>query len=152
MTHSHSVEVYQASIADLEALVSLFDGYRQFYQQASDLDGAREFLQARLAQQDSVIFVATLDGVAVGFTQLYPSFSSVSMKRLWVLNDLFVAEVARKHGAASSLMQRAQAYAVETGAKGLTLETAHDNLKAQRLYEGLGWQRENDFYVYYLYF
>src|SRR5690242_5552272 len=114
-----SVEVIQATLQHLEMVVPLFDGYRQFYKQSSDLAGARNFLQARLMQGDSVIFLALLDGAAVGFTQLYPSFSSVSMKRLWILNDLFVAETARKHGIASALLQKAQQHAAETGAKGL---------------------------------
>lgn len=144
-----AVEVFQADVSHLDALVPLFDGYRQFYEQPSDLAGARNFLETRLTNQDSVIFLARLAGEAAGFTQLYPSFSSVSMKRLWILNDLFVAPTARKHGVAQALILRAQDFAKQRGAKGLMLETAHDNLPAQRLYERLGWQRETAFYTYY---
>lgn len=94
---------------------------------------------------------SALPGAAcLGFVQLYPSFSSVSMKRLWVLNDLFVVPGARRRGAAEALMARARRLALETGAEGLVLETAVDNKKAQRLYEKLGWKRDREFYRYNL--
>jgi GNAT superfamily N-acetyltransferase len=142
--------VIRATLDHLEELVPLFDGYRQFYQQVSDQAAARHFIQQRLAQDESVIFLAMLGEQASGFTQLYPSFSSVSMKRLWILNDLFVAPTARGQGIGEALLERARQFTLETGAKGLMLETAVDNLTAQRLYERLGWQRETQFYVYNL--
>lgn len=144
------VEVLRATFAHLDALVSLFDGYRQFYKQPSDLEGSRRFLQERLSKGESVIFLAQSGGQARGFTQLYPSFSSVSMKRLWILNDLFVVPEARGQGVGEALLERARSFAIETGAKGLMLETAVDNTPAQRLYERLGWQRDTHFYVYNL--
>lgn len=131
--------VREAGPDDLEALVPLFDGYRLFYRQNSDLEGARSFLGARLERGESRIFLAELEGRAVGFVQLFPSFSSVSMRRLWVLNDLFVAPDARKVGVARALMDRARALAIETGAKGLILETEPHNAPAKKLYEDLGW-------------
>jgi GNAT superfamily N-acetyltransferase len=146
-----TVQVRQATMADIEALTPLFDGYRQFYKRASDLDGARAFLTDRLERGESVIFLALLDdGTPAGFTQLYPIFSSTSMQRRWLLNDLFVALEARKAGVGRALLTRAQAYAQETHARGLMLQTAVDNFPAQRLYESLGWERDNDFYVYNL--
>ncbi len=152
MTGSHSVEVVRATLDHLDPLTRLFDGYRQFYEQPSNLEGARLFLQARLERDESVIFMARLNGTSVGFVQLYPAFSSVSLKRLWILNDLFVAQVARRHGVATTLILRATAFARDSGAKGLVLETAHNNLTAQRLYERLGWRRDEEFYRYGLYF
>lgn len=145
------MRVMRAGLEHLDVLVPLFDGYRQFYQQPSNLEGAREFLSERLERGESVIFLALSDSAeGLGFTQLYPSFSSVSMRRLWILNDLFVAPMARKLGVGQALMERARAFALESGAKGLTLQTAVDNLPAQSLYESLGWRRETEFYTYNL--
>ncbi len=134
------VVVREADIEDVDRLAPLFDGYRRFYRQSADLEGARRFLAERLAAGESRVFVAeTADGWPLGFVQLFPSFSSVSMKRLWILNDLFVAPDARRSGVASALMDRARQLAVETGAKGLILETESHNAPAKRLYEDLGW-------------
>lgn len=153
---TNTIEVVRATIDDLPQLVPLFDGYRRFYQAPSDLEGAQRFLQAHFAQQTSVIFLAfgtneQGERQAWGFTQLYPSFSSVSMKRLWILNDLFVAPEARRAGVGRALLERARQFAEETHAKGLTLQTATDNYTAQAVYEAMGWQRETEFYAYNLY-
>lgn len=147
MTHS----IIRASIEHLDLAAPLFDGYRQFYKQPSNLDGARQFIKDRLIRHESVIFLALLDEHnAVGFTQLYPSFSSTSMKRLWILNDLFVAPEGRRQGIGEALLERARQFAAEDGAKGLMLETAVTNTTAQKLYERLGWKRDTEYYVYNL--
>ena len=146
------VRSVRAELDDLDALVPLFDAYRRFYGQASDLTGARTFLADRFKRGESVIFLAVVDGAIVGFTQLYPSFSSVSMKRLWVLNDLFVTPDARKSGAGRALLERAERWAAETGAKGLTLSTQLTNLGAQRLYEACGWTKDDEFLHYHRFF
>lgn len=143
-----SVQIIQAGIEHVDKVAPLFDAYRQFYKQPGDLDAARRFVHDRLSRDESVVFFAQRDGEALGFTQLYPTFSSISLKRLWILNDLFVAPHARRSGVAQMLMARAQQLARETQAVGLMLETAVDNLPAQELYEQLGWQREVEFYTY----
>ncbi len=145
-----SYTIIRAQRGHVELVAPLFDLYRQFYGQPSDLEGARQFLKERLQHNESVIFLALGGTGAVGFTQLYPSFSSTAMKRLWILNDLFVARQARKHGVARALLERAREFAIETGASGLELATATDNLSAQRLYEKTGWKRDEDFYHYCL--
>jgi ribosomal protein S18 acetylase RimI-like enzyme len=145
------MKIIQAQPAHLELVVPLFDQYRQFYKQPSDLARARHFLGERLTGGQSVIFIALgVDDVPIGFTQLYPSFSSTSMKRLWILNDLYVIKAQRKNGVARALMERARQLAVETHAEGLTLETATDNLAAQALYESLGYKRDEAFHRYNL--
>ncbi|MDA7980584.1 MAG: GNAT family N-acetyltransferase [Pirellulales bacterium] len=144
------LEVIRAKVAYLDGLSELFDGYRRYYQQESNLAAAREFLTERLHNDESVIFLALSEGKPIGFTQLYPSFSSVSMRRIWILNDLFVAEDARRSGAGGALMETARRHAEETNAKGLVLATAHDNLAAQSLYERLGWKRDQEFLHYEL--
>jgi ribosomal protein S18 acetylase RimI-like enzyme len=144
------MKIFRAQSEQIELVGPLFDSYRQFYGQRADVEGARNFLHERLNKDESAIFLAMDGEKAVGFIQLYPSFDSVTMQRLWVLNDLFVVPEARKRGVAKLLMERARQLAVETKAKGLILETAVDNLPAQRLYEKLGWKRDEEFYRYYL--
>ncbi|WP_264777102.1 GNAT family N-acetyltransferase [Deinococcus aetherius] len=142
--------VVRADAFHLNALVPLFDGYRQFYGQPSDPEGARAFLAERLDRGESVIFLA-LDGeTPVGFTQLYPSFTSVGMRRLWILNDLFVAPGGRRRGTGQALLARARQHGIETGAARLTLSTAIDNAAAQALYEAQGWRQDEGFYTYNL--
>ena len=142
--------VRRAEIGDVDELAPLFDGYRQFYGQRSDLAAGRAFLAERMRRDESVIFVAIADDVMLGFTQLYPSFSSVSVKRLWILNDLFVSPTARRGGVGRRLLERAREWAVETGAKGLTLTTALTNSAARSLYESCGWRRDDEFAHYQL--
>lgn len=143
--------VRPATLHDLDALVPLFDGYRQFYGNAADEHGAREFLIARLRLNESLILLAhDTHGTALGFTQLYPLFSSVRMVRTWLLNDLFVAAHARRQGVAKALLETAAVHAKKLGAASLSLSTAHDNLPAQALYESLGWQRDLQFREYSL--
>lgn len=146
-----SLQVRQASVHDLDALVPLFDGYRQFYGQPADPQGARAFLAARFAHHQSLILLASDDRDAgLGFTQLYPVFSSVRMVRSYLLNDLFVAPQARRQGVAAALLREAAGQARALGAASLSLSTALDNAPAQALYESLGWQRDRQFCEYTL--
>ena len=155
-TQANTITIVRATIEDVPLIAPLFDGYRQFYKQLPDLTGAQRFLTARFEENNSVIFLAlrtneTGQQQACGFTQLYPSFSSVSMKALWILNDLFVTPEARHSGVGRALLERARTFAAETQTKGLTLSTATDNYTAQALYKATGWQRDEEFYAYHLY-
>lgn len=136
----------------MDLVAPLFDAYRQFYEQPADPALARAFIGARLERGDSIVFLAERDGRPVGFVQLYPLFSSTAARprRLWLLNDLYVAPEARGGGVARALMLRARQLAEETDAVGLELATAHTNLPAQRLYESLGWRRDEKFPRYEL--
>ncbi|MFD1181009.1 GNAT family N-acetyltransferase [Paenibacillus timonensis] len=109
-------------------------------------------MEERLGRRESVVFLAIepVSGGAVGFTQLYPSFSSISMKRVWILNDLYVREEYRNQGAAKLLLEAAKSHARQTDAKGLELSTAMTNVRAQRLYETIGYERDTAFYHYFL--
>ncbi len=153
--------IVPAEFKHLDSLAKLFDEYRLFYQQASDLPGAKAFLRDRLTHRDSVIFLALSEpaegSVVAGFTQLYPSFSSVSMAPLWILNDLYVNRAFRRRGLAQALMHQAQTYGMNTGAVRLELSTGVTNTSAQSLYESLGYQQaditedsDNAFYHYSL--
>ena len=142
----------KATIKDLDLITPLFDLYRQFYKQSSDPDSAKEFLCSRIENNESVIFWALdEDNISgMGFVQLYPIFSSVGMKRLWLLNDLFVHTDYRKMGGGEALMEKARELATETKAKGIILETEKTNAQAQNLYDKLGYKRDKDHYYFYL--
>jgi ribosomal protein S18 acetylase RimI-like enzyme len=152
--HTSSLEVIQASAQHVDLIAPLFDAYRQFYQQPSDPIRARDFLAQRLAQRESVIFLASLrhgqTHMPVGFTQLYPSFSSISMRPIWILYDLFVLPEARQHGVGRALLEAARHHAEHTHAAEMTLQTAVDNRAAQALYESLGWKRDEAYLTYVL--
>lgn len=144
------MEIYQATMDDLQGVSDLFNLYRMFYQQKSDLEGAKTYIKKRIERKDSIIFVVKDKQKYVGFTQLYPTFSSISMKRAWILNDLYVDQEFRKQGIGEMLFQKAKDYATETGAKSISLSTAPDNYSAQRLYEKYGFKKDSQFLHYEL--
>ncbi|MFD1850439.1 GNAT family N-acetyltransferase [Oceanobacillus bengalensis] len=144
------MEIFESEIKDLEGVSHLFNLYRMFYQQESDLEGARAYIEKRIESKDSVIFVVKDKQYYAGFTQLYPTFSSISMKRAWILNDLYVDPEARNQGVGEMLLQKAKEFAMEAGANSLSLSTAPNNFSAQRLYEKSGYKRDSEFYHYEL--
>ena len=144
------MEVKRVTINDLEELAILFNKYRIFYGQGSDIEGAKDYLYERIKKDESVIFIIQKENEAIGFTQMYPTFSSVSMKKAWILNDLFVLENARKQGVGQLLLETAKEYAIQTKAKGISLCTTIDNVVAQRLYEKNDYVRDKQFYHYHL--
>ncbi len=144
------MQIQRASEDQLPDLIRLFNDYRIFYGQTSDEASARVFVSERFENQDSVLFVAIDDGVAIGFTQLYPSFSSVGMKRIWVLNDLYVAKEHRRYGIAEALMDEAHRFAMEDGAARVELATQKNNRAAQELYDKMGYTRDDEFFHYQL--
>ncbi len=148
---TQNVLVRWASLADLDRIAPLFDAYRRFYEQVPDLALAREFLSERLERDESAIFLALgQDGSAVGFTQLYSTFSSASAKRFFILNDLFVASSARRNGVGQALLEAAADFGRAEGSSTLTLITAHTNTTAQALYEAAGWRLDEIFRRYVL--
>ena len=139
------MRILQAGVEDVALAAPLFDAYRQFYGQKPDLTGVAAFLTERLSRGESALFLA-LDGEAtLGLVQLYPSFSSVRMRPIWLLNDLFVAEAARRRGVARLLMDAARTLARSTGAAHLALSTVKDNAAARSLYLSLGYRLDEAF-------
>lgn len=129
----------------------LFAAYLEFYGRDHDVAAAHAWLEARLSRDEAVVLVAVPpDGEPVGFTQLYPGFSSVGLRPAWVLNDLYVAEQARGQGVAERLLSAAGQLAREAGCATLSLETKRDNQTAQRLYRRLGWVEESDYLTFTL--
>ncbi|TAE51754.1 MAG: GNAT family N-acetyltransferase [Bacteroidetes bacterium] len=138
-----------ANFSDLAPLAALFDAYRVFYGKTSDLSAATDFLSQRLERQESVVFAAfSPEEIMLGFTQLYPLFSSTRMKRLWLLNDLFVREEFRGKGISVQLIDAAKAHCIETGACALTLETSKSNIIGNQLYPRAGFTLDTDHNYY----
>jgi ribosomal protein S18 acetylase RimI-like enzyme len=157
------VVVRRATPEDVALVAPLFALYRVFYGRTYDEPAAAAYLRERLERDQSVVLLAeptpapgtgdvtsggTNDAGPVGFVQLYPGFESISLSTSWVLNDLYVLETARGSGVAAALMEEAERLARQAGAVSLTLETAHDNVVAQRLYERQGY-RVDDAYLHY---
>ena len=134
--------ISRAGPADLDALALLFDAYRGFYGQPSDVAGARDWLRSRLRVGESMVLVARRGADMVGFVQLYPMFSSVRLARTWILNDLYVLPTNRRGGVARALMDAAADFARADGAAGISLETARDNAPARALYRAAGWHED----------
>lgn len=141
--------IRQAKTEDVKTVTTLFDNYRLFYGRKSDINKAKDFISARLNNQDSKIFIAETDlKRIVAFIQLYPTFSSISAKSSWILNDLYVLEKYRRNGIASKLIKHAVQFANSTGAASISLQTGKDNFDAQRLYEKLNFVKDNYFLSY----
>jgi len=144
-------EISRVSVGDIAELHPLVEQYRAFYKQPEN-GKAFSFLEDRIKNNESVAFIARVAGEAVGFTLLYPTFSTVSLSNIWLLNDLFVIESARGNGVASELMDTAESAAKQAGATRVFLRTANDNLPAQALYEGRNWVKDEVFRRYDLVF
>jgi GNAT superfamily N-acetyltransferase len=142
------VIIRPATIQDVLQLSKLFDLYRIFYRKQSDVEGAKKFLSERIRNDESVIYVAEEENELLGFTQLYPQFSSTRMKRTWLLNDLFVLQEHRERGISKQLIEAAKQLALKTNAAGLLLETEKTNVVGNRLYPSSGFimNTTNNFY------
>jgi len=141
-----------AGLDDLDVLGPLFDAYRQFYEQPSDLTLARTFLEQRLRRAESVVLLAEdAAGRALGFCQLYPTFCSVEAQPIFSLYDLFVSPEARRLGLGRALLRAAEGLALERGVARLDLTTARSNARAQALYESEGWVLDQVFLAYQRY-
>ncbi len=142
------IKIIKADTSHIELIVPLLDQYRVFYQQDSDEDRVRKFLHERFSKNESVVFLALENSKPTGFTQLYTSFSSVALQRVFMLNDLFVSNSHRGKGIGEALLTKAKEHCKKMKYKGLALETALEN-PAQRLYEKLGWEKDSHCFHYF---
>ena len=143
------ISIKKADVSDSDQVAKLFDAYRVFYHKNSDIDAARNFILERIRNSESEIYVAELAAKQlVGFVQLYPLFSSTRMKRLWLLNDLFVDVAHRGKNISIQLIDRAKQLAIETNACGLLLETAKTNEVGNKLYPRTGFNIDQDHNYY----
>jgi GNAT superfamily N-acetyltransferase len=145
-----ALHIERAGSEQLEAAAALFQGYLRFYGKSHDQARSRAFVAARLEQRDSVFLIAWREQRALGFTQLYPAYASLSLAPSWILNDLFVEPDARGQGVATALMAAARQLAVHNGAAEIFLQTARDNDEARALYDRLGYVVDEEFLVYTL--
>lgn len=145
-----SMTIRHAVLEDIDGIVPLFEAYRIFYGEPHQTVAAREFLRKRWILGESKMIIALEAGQVVGFTQLFPSFSSVTLQRLWILNDLFVTESMRGKGVGRQLLKAAAAFGQATGAKQLFIEGAVANTRARGLYENFGFVRNDDYCYYHL--
>lgn len=144
------MKIIQANEQHLDQVVDLFDGYRVWYRKDSNKELGKQFLLERMQNKESIIYACeTENGSLVGFTQLYPIFSSTRMKRMWLLNDLFVHPDFRGKGISKMLINRAKDLAKSTNACGVLLETETTNDIGNRLYPSAGFELEkNHFYFW----
>lgn len=146
-----NIEIKRIELSEANLVVGLFNQYRIFYGKFSDLGMAKAFIDARLEHNESVIFVALDGDKPVGFTQLYPKYSSARLTKNWILNDLFVDNDYRKQGIGEKLIKTAMNFAKTQGSTFVQLETAVDNFTAQSLYEAIGFKKQepdNEFFLY----
>jgi len=138
---------------EYELVADMFNKYRIFYKQPSDIELAKEYLKERLANNEAQFFVAydSITFELLGFTLLYARFSSVSAIKNWHIGDLYVEPNQRKRGLGQKLLQTAIDYATEHKAKFISLNTAKDNFTAQKVYEDFGFDKREYLpdYLYY---
>lgn len=142
------METRRAALEDLPQLAQLFDEYRVFYHKGSDVYGAVEFLKQRIANEESVIYVAEEENNLMGFTQLYPIFSSTNLKHAWLLNDLYVNPNSRGKGVSIALIDEAKELVRDTNSHGMMLETDKTNDIGNKLYPRTGFELDKDHNFY----
>ncbi len=141
--------IRKAVLEDVKNLSVLFDNYRQFYKKESDMAGAVSFLTERIRHSESEIFVSeNEDQEMIGFVQMYPVFSSTRMKRLWLLNDLFIQPEYRGKGISVALINECKNLCRQTKSCGMILETAKDNAIGNNLYLKTGFVPDYDHNYY----
>lgn len=149
------IKLRQIKVTESDLVIDLFNKYRVFYKQPSDINRAKAFIHERLSNNESIIIIAVADvggkNISIGFTQLYPKYSSARTVRNWILNDLYVDEPYRKQGVGKMLINYAMNFAKNNGSEFVQLETAYNNYTAQSLYEAIGFQKQqpsDDFLLY----
>jgi ribosomal protein S18 acetylase RimI-like enzyme len=144
-------DIQPALLTDVAELAALFDAYRIFYGAESAPPETEAFVKGLITQRKTHFFLAReAEGLpALGFVHLMPSITTVAMRPIWLLEDLYVSPVGRRRGVAAALMAHAEAFARKTGAERLTLATAQDNRHAQSLYKRMGYMKEEHFWYYH---
>ncbi|WHZ03859.1 GNAT family N-acetyltransferase [Neobacillus sp. YX16] len=141
--------IRQATIQDLHRIVPIFDSYRKYFGQKKDPDMVEEFLFDRFEHLESVIFIAEQQDEVIGFAQLYPVFSSLTLQRVWLLNDFFIAEEFRGSGVGSQLFTAVKEFTLLTKSKGIELSVEHTNKKAWSFWEKQGFKQDEEFRYYF---
>ncbi|MGX6444843.1 N-acetyltransferase family protein [Neobacillus sp. K501] len=145
---NHTVKIRQATIVDVPNLVPIFDEYREYFKQQKNPAEVERFLFEKFEHLESVIFLAEIDSEVIGFAQVYPIFSSLTLKRVWLLNDFFIFEAYRNRGVGSELFRKVKEFSILTKAKGIELSVEHVNEKAWQFWERLGFKIDDEFRYY----
>jgi GNAT superfamily N-acetyltransferase len=146
---SINLKIRHATIQDLPKIVPLFDSYREYFNQPKNPVEVEKFLFDKFERLESVIFLAEHQNEIIGFAQLYPIFSSLSLKRVWLLNDFFVSEAYRKNGVGKKLFAQVKDYTYLTKSKGIELSVEHSNSKAWEFWERQGFKLDEEFRYYF---
>ncbi|WHY01446.1 GNAT family N-acetyltransferase [Neobacillus sp. DY30] len=143
------ITISQAAIQDLSKLVPIFDDYREYFKQQKDPAQVEQFLFEKFEHLESVIFIAQVQEEVVGFAQLYPVFSSLTLQRVWLLNDFFITERNRGSGVGTQLFEKVKEFTQLTKSKGIELSVEHTNKKAWAFWEKQGFKMDEDFRYYF---
>jgi GNAT superfamily N-acetyltransferase len=141
--------IRQATIQDLSKIVSIFDSYREYFKQQKDPVRVEQFLYEKFEHMESVIFIAQLEDEVVGFAQLYPVFTSLTLQRVWLLNDFFIVEEYRGSGVGTQLFAKVKEFTLLTKSKGIELSVEHTNKKAWAFWEKQGFKMDEEFRYYF---
>ena len=134
------MNIREVKTSDLDQLSILFNSYRISYGKESNIDISKKFLESRISNKDSKMFICEVNNILTGFVQLYPLFSSVRVSRYWLLNDLFIDSEFRGKGYSKLLIDRAKELVLESGACGMMLETKKSNKIGNSLYPKTGFK------------
>ena len=145
----NTLTIRQANIQDLPKIVPIFDSYREYFKQVKDPVMVERFLFEKFEHLDSVIFIAEQQNEVIGLAQLYPIFSSLTLQRVWLLNDFFIAEEFRNCGVGTQLFARVKEFSLITKSKGIELSVEHTNIKAWSFWEKQGFKLDEEFRYYY---
>ena len=137
------MNIREAKKSDLDQLSILFDAYRVFYGKESNIDISKNFLESRLSNKDSEVFICEFDNILIGFVQLYPLFSSTRVSKYWLLNDLFVDSKYRGKGYSKLLIDKAKELVKDSNACGMMLETEKSNKIGNNLYPKTGFEKND---------
>ncbi|OAZ04170.1 GNAT family N-acetyltransferase [Flavobacterium succinicans] len=141
--------IRKATLHDLDALTVLFDQYLVFYKKPSNIENHKAFLKERLENHEAEVFLAFDEqNKAIGFALNYITFSSLLLKKIVILNDLFVNPNTRKAGIGSKLIEETKKLAHDIGSPIIRLRTAKNNFTAQKLYHKMGFIRDEHLYGY----
>ena len=142
-------KIVRASLKDINNVGNLFDLYRQFYSYKSDINSSTNYIEERIKNDESIIFIAIDENnTGLGFVQLYETFGSLDLGKIIILYDLYVKKEFRKNNIGKKLMLKSHDYAKNDQAKRIQLSTATDNIIGQSLYESLGYVKDVNFYTY----
>jgi GNAT superfamily N-acetyltransferase len=146
---NHIISVRQASILDLSKIVPVFDSYREYFKQERNPTEVEKFLFDKFEHLESVIFIAEQNSEVIGFAQLYPIFSSLTLERVWLLNDFFICEDYRNKGVGKQLFEKVKEFTLLTKSKGIELTVEHINEKAWQFWESQGFILDEEFRNYF---